>query len=301
MSKLPYGLTEEIIQRYLPAIAWRRAMKIEQRANFDEKYPEDVITAFLLSGSSYFDREILVARKRELFGFKPWKWKEEGKGEGWKIFRQRIPGRRYLIGADVAGGILISSDDTDYCTGVVGDLETGEEFAAYRSHVTPSDFAYELADLGDYFNRAMIAVERNNQGGTTILTLAGECGYGNLYKHRDWMRRPGGPSSMASGRQRQVIELEGFPTTPRTRPVALNFLNDFVSNYPHLIFDEQFINEAMVFVRDERGIPAASPGAHDDTVSARWIFHFVRRVLLGWFDPLQTRKERYIPADQLVS
>ena len=298
---LASGLSIPTIRKYLEKIKWRRQTKIEQRANFDEKYPEDPITAFLLSGQSYFDRQLLVARKLELVNFKPWKQKDEGLGEGWKFFRQRIPGRRYLIGADVAGGIQISSEKTDYCAAVVGDLETGDEWGCYRSHVTPSDFALELSDMGHYFNDAQIAVERNNQGGTTLLVLAGDCQYPNIYRHRDWTRRPGGPNVTGPGITRRVIEMEGFPTTPKTRPLACNFLNAFVNDHPEYIWDEQFINEALTFVRNEKGIPAAQPGAHDDTVSARWIFHYVRRVTLGWFDPLGSVREKYTGADRLAA
>ena len=85
----PKDLSPAVIQKYLAKIKWRRAARLEQRGNFDEKYPEDYITAFLLSGQGYFDRDILIARKRELFGFKPWKTFSNGQAQ---IFRQRIPG-----------------------------------------------------------------------------------------------------------------------------------------------------------------------------------------------------------------
>lgn len=281
VEKLP----AEVIRQYLGRIAWRRQTKVEQRANFEEKYPEDPITAFLVSGIQYFDKDILIARKRELFGYKPWKSFANG---GAQFFKQRIPGRRYVIGADVATGRTISSSDTDYCAGVVLDLETGEEYGAYRARVTPQDFAYDLDDIGRYFNDAVIAVERTGDGGTTILTLTGECRYGAIYKHKDWHRR-----------ERKIIEYEGFPTTTKTRPVALNFVNSFILEHPELIWDEKFIDEALVFVRDERGIPAAAPGAHDDRVSARWVAHGARRALLGWWDPTASKSERYLSADQL--
>jgi hypothetical protein len=287
----PTDLSRDVVRKFLGRIAWRRATKIQQRANFDEKYPEDIYTAFLVSGSQYFDKEIVIARKRELVGFKPWKTFGNG---GARIFRQRIPGRRYIIGADVATGQTIKSDDTDYCAAVVGDLETGEEYASYRARVTPQDFAYDLDDLGRYFNNAMIAVERTGDGGTTMLVLAGECGYGNIYKHRDWWKR-------GKKATKQLIDFEGFPTTGKTRPIALNHLSQFLLDYPELIWDETFLNEALTFVRDPRGIPKAAPGCHDDTVSARWIFHFVRRVQLGWLVPYEMKSERYIPAEQLVS
>ena len=261
-------------------------MKIQQRGNFDEKYPEDPITAFLVTGNQYFDRAILITRKLELIGFKPWKVYDNGAA---RLFFRPVPGRRYVIGADSASGLQVKSEETDYSTAVVIDLETGEEYAAYRARVTPQDFAMDLDELGRFYNNAMIAPERNMDGGTVILVLKGECGYGNVYMHRDWHRR----------NRKQAIEFEGFPTTTKTRPVALNCLNAHVLDHPELIYDEQFINEALTFVRDEKGIPKGAEGAHDDTVACRWIAHYVRRVQLGYLDPLNLKSERYIPADRL--
>ncbi len=272
----------------LNQIAWRRKTRIAQRGNFDEKYPEDPITAFLVSGKQYFDKDILIARKRELVSYKPLRTYDNGSA---RIFKGPIPGRRYVIGADVATGRTISNEDTDYCAAVVIDLETGEEKAAYRARVTPQDFALDLDDLGRWYNNAIIAVERTGDGGTTILTLQGECKYGAIYKHREWHKRE----------RKKAIEFEGFPTTGKTRPIALNCLSTFVLEHPELIWDAQFIDEALVFVRDEKGIPAATTGAHDDTVSCRWIAYQVRRVLLGWWDPLNAKSERYTPAEQLTT
>lgn len=267
-------LAPEIIRHYLPYIKFRREMQIEQRGNFEEKYPEDAITAFLVSGIQYFDRYILIARKFELLTYKPFRSYSNGEAV---IFNPRIPNRRYLIGADVATGKL-SGKDLDFCAAVVIDLETGEEMAAYKAHVTPQQFAFDLEDLGRYYNVAHIAVERTGDGGTTILTLAGDCRYTNLYKHREWWKR---------GNEKKVIDYEGLPTTIKTRPIALNFLNRFVMEHPDLLWDMKFLDEALVFVRDEKGIPKAAVGAHDDTVSCRWIAHYVRQVMLGYYDPLQ--------------
>lgn len=283
------GLTPEIVRKYLDRIAWRRHMKKEQRGNFDEKYPEDPVTAFLVSGNQYFDRELVIARRLELVTFKPWKMFDNG---GAKLFFQRVPGKRYVIGADVATGRTISNDNTDFQAAVVLDLETGEEYASYHARVTPQDFAFDLDDLGRYYNNATIAVERTGDGGTVILTLQGECGYGNIYRHREWTKR-----NKANGR---IIEFEGFPTTPKTRPIALNFLQQFMVDHPDLIWDADFLQEALMFVRDERGIPAAAPGAHDDRVSARWVAHAARRALMGWWIPTESKRERYLSASQVT-
>jgi hypothetical protein len=282
LKHIPLDELAELLRK----IKWRRRTMIEQRANFDEKYPESALGAFLVTGNQYFDRQILIARQAELLTFKPFKTFKNGAAQ---IFKPRVPGRRYVIGADVARGVQVTSKDTDYHAAVCLDLETGEEYAAYRvKGIEPSDYAYDLSDLGAYYNNAVIAVERTGDGGTVILTLKGECKYGAIYLHKDWHKR-----------EKKMVEFEGFPTTPKTRPIALNFVSSHINDYPHLIWDKGFCDEALTFVRDEKGIPAGAPGAHDDRVSARWVAHGARRALLGWWIPYQSKSERYENSDAI--
>jgi hypothetical protein len=49
----------------------------------------------------------------------------------------------------------------------------------------------------------------------------------------------------------------------------------------------------MQFVRDERGRPAGAEGCHDDIVLSSAIAQYCRLVLLGYFSPEVTKKERY--------
>jgi hypothetical protein len=285
MKKL--GLTPRIIRQHLGKIKWRRELRLALRAEFDEKYPEDVITMFLLSGASYFDRELLAARRMELQTFKPFATSSNGEAI---IFHQRVPGRRYLIGADPASGRTVSTDNTDFSAAVVIDMENCEEMAAFHARVTPTDFAWALDDLGRYFNVATIAVERTGDGGSVVLVLSGDCKYPSVAKFREWHRR-----------NKKMIEVEGFPTNLRTRPIALNYVNKFVCETPELIWDNLFVAEALTFVRDEKGIPAGSTGTHDDTVSARWIAHGMRQHLLGYWSPgVDGRREGYVSADRLA-
>ena len=287
IAKLRSELSLETIMRFIGKIAWRRQQKLAQKDNFDEKYPEDWLSAFLVSGKSYFDKATLLARRIELLTFKPFKTMSNGEA---KLFRPRVAHRRYVIGADAATGRTVSSADTDNCAAAVIDLESGEDMAGYCAHVRPEDFAYDLADLGTYYNNAEIAVERTGDGGTTILTLAGDCQYGNIYKHKEWHQR-----------DKTVVEVEGFPTTRKTRPIALNFLNSFIIDHPELIHDARFLQEALVFTRDEKGIPRGANGSHDDTVSARWIAYYVRQVLLGYHVPWEAKTEKYVDAGRIIA
>jgi hypothetical protein len=105
-------------------------------------------------------------------------------------------------------------------------------------------------------------------------------------KSREWLKRD----------RKQMVEFEGFSTNVRTRPIALNMVNRWIKDTPELIWDVDFVNEAMVFVRNERGVPKATPGAHDDRVMSRAFAHAARAMILSYW-PLGS--EKYVSADRL--
>lgn len=260
-------------------LAWRRKKMISLRHNFYEKYPENVMTAFLVQGSIFFDKDILNQRYLELQNFKP-----HDKYKKLVIFKPRQKHKRYIIGADPATGISKKNPDPDFSAAVVIDLETGEEMAAYRARLVEEEFAADLAELGKLYNNALIAVERTGYGGTTIVTLEVACQYSNLYKHRDWWKK---------NNQNRLMEFVGFPTTTKTRPIALNRVRHFVHSSPELIYDLNFVKEGMSFIYSDTGKPEAAPGAHDDTVLCRAIAYTVREVQLGYLSPEAIPSEKY--------
>lgn len=265
-------------------IAWRKKKVIALRHNFDEKYPEDDITCFLVSGSTFFDRDILRHRLLELSNFKPVLSHRNGE---FVIFKKRVKGRHYIIGADTAEGKLSAegaSDDPDFSYAKVIDRETGEEMARFRARTPPEDFAQDLAEIGREYNNALIAVERNNHGGTVIVCLEVQCHYTALFKMKEWWKRE----------RKKVIEILGWPTTPKTRPLLLNRLAYFIRENPDLIYDKIMIEEGLRFVRNPKNNKLeAAPGSHDDGIFASGIAHMVRLMELGYFDPLFGKSEKY--------
>jgi hypothetical protein len=293
---------EKMAEEYewtMKQISWRRGKIVALRHKFPEKYPEDAQTCFLTSGDTFFDRDTLRWMKLRADGEKPLESFHDG---SIRIFKRRIKGRRYVIGADVAEGKLVAADNSDFSAACVMDIDTGEEVASYRSKQPPEEFAQDLVDLAEQYNMAMIAPERNGPGGNVILTLNRLLLYGNIYMHKEWVQE-----------RKQVIPKAGFPTNQRTRPIALNKLAAMVRDAPEFWHDKTFIDEALNFVwtsknRATRGvmtpggisavvlgprIPQGAPGCHDDTVLARAITAYVRLVLLGYLDPIEVPSERY--------
>lgn len=261
----------------LGQIAFRREKKIALRHNFDEKYPEDPQSCFLVSGNTYFDRDILRARYLELRPNDQMLWyNPEAKYRKLQVFERRVKGRNYVIGADPATGKATSSGDPDFSAAVVVDQTTGKEMAAYRARIPADEFAFDLAELARSYNDAHIAVERMGDGGVVITTLEVQCQYMNIYKHKDLFKRD----------RKRIIEMYGFPTTTKTRPLGLAWLKSFLNKFPELIFDVRFLDEAFTFVFNDNGKPEAAEGCHDDTVLCRAIAHYVRMVRNGYYDPI---------------
>jgi hypothetical protein len=263
-------------------IQWRRVKKESLRHNFIEKYPEDPITCFLVMGNPFFETSTLNERFRELQSYEPAQVFNK-----LVIFKKAVKHRVYIIAADPAMGLPVTSENPDYSAAVVIDRETGEECAAYRAHVLPNTFGDDLVDLARMYNNAEIAVERLFEGGTVIEVITKQNMYGNIYWHRDWWRRD-------ASNAKEVKEFPGFPTNARNRPMAVNRLKEFLSQCPDLIWDKTFIGEAMTFVYNEKGKPEAIKGAHDDTVMCRAIAYYVRAIRLGLFLPESVRRrEKY--------
>jgi hypothetical protein len=268
-------------------IQWRRSKIQSLRGKFPEKYPEDATTCFLTSGDLFFDKDMLSWIKLNVIGKKPLESFHEGT---LKIYKRRIKGRRYLIGADAAEGKLAATENSDSNSACVMDIDTGEEVAAYRSKLPPEEFSQDLLDLAHIYNDALICPERNGPGQSVILTLSRHLLYGNIYMHREWHRE-----------RKMVIPVMGFPTTLRTRPIALNKLAAMYRDAPELWHDEAAIDQALTFVWTSTNKttiggprkPSAAQGCHDDDISARWVAAYCRLVALGYLDPVETPSEKY--------
>lgn len=95
------------------------------------------------------------------------------------IFQEPLPNHVYVIGADPAEGL----EHGDAAAASVIDADTGLLVATYWAKIDPDLFGQDLAVLGRFYNTALIAVEINNHGHVTVLTLR-KLGYPRLFRRR---------------------------------------------------------------------------------------------------------------------
>ena len=131
----------------------------------------------------------------------------------------------------------------------------------------PETFAGHAADLAHHYNDALLAVEANNHGHSTLNTLRNVLHYPHLYCLVDY-------------RTGEKADEPGWKTDPRTRPLMLGELRQGVEQGWMKIRDGTFLAQCRTFKldRDEEKYKAA-PGCHDDSV-------------IAWAIAIQARKDR---------
>lgn len=173
-----------------------------------------------------------------------------------KIWVHPKPGHEYVIGGDVAEGLKRG----DYSVAEVVDVATMQTVARWRGHIDPDKFGEVIGALGAYYNYALVGVEVNNHGLTTIQKLR-DTFYTNLYK-RD--------KGYDEDFEEPTSNL-GWKTDVRTKRIMIDDLVRIVREGLNKDLDIVFVNEAFAFVRDDRGRMNAEEGEHDDTVMAKAI------------------------------
>lgn len=176
-----------------------------------------------------------------------------------KIWDLPAPDEEYVIGADTAEGLEINAagKQGDYSVATVIRKRDAKVVARWRGHIDPDLFGEELFTLGVFYNNALIGVESNNHGLTTISSLK------RLY-YRNIYRRERG---MEEWFEESTARL-GWQTNSKTKPLMIDSLATAIREGVIIDLDSTFINECMTYVVDENGRTNAQVGCFDDTVIA---------------------------------
>ncbi len=248
---------------------WRRNKIGELNGNldrFNEQYPATPEEAFIVSGNPVWSPAMLrwyMLKVRDpdavgnLMGFDPISVEKNEKGY-LKIFKTPNEFHRYVIGADVSEGIIVSegeeSKERDYSCAQVIDVNTYEQVAIWHGRIDPDLYGRQLEMLGRYYNNALIAVERNSMGLTPLIVLR-DLNYPNLYYREKF--------GLIS--EKTTAEL-GWVTDAQSKEMIINDATHLLREKRLTIYDVDTVSEMMSFVRGADGRASAASSSWDDRV-----------------------------------
>ncbi len=217
----------------LAQIAWRRQNRAQLRGLAVQEFAEDSVSCFRASGECVF--ELSAVEKALETSSEPAEVKDNGRLH---IYFHPQAGKRYIIGADPAGG----GTEGDYSCAQVLEVESALQCAELHGHYPPREFAAELVRLAKMYNGALLIVEMNNHG-HAVLEHVRHLEYDNIPE-------------------------KGWLTTSVTRPSMIENLAATLVEHSGLIRSRRLLSECRTFVRHADGSSSASSGAHDDCVMA---------------------------------
>ena len=143
-------------------------------------------------------------------------------------------GHKYVIAADCADseGRLTTAGSHNYA--VVLDVSNGEQVAEYEANCPVYLFSQALAQMGLYYNTALIAPESNYDGRAVVDFLNVRFNYPNLYRRE-----------VTDGLVLRDTEQFGFKTTSGTRQLLVDRLR-FAFNTRRLLIRSQRLLDQIV-------------------------------------------------------
>ncbi len=215
-----------------------------------QEFPSTPQEAFVASSETVFDIELinkieakLAKRKKEAAG----KFVQETRENGsFIIWRQPVRGWRYVIGADASKGVA----GGDYSCAIVLDNDSGEQVAEMHGRWPPDIFSTKLAELGEMYNNALLAVEYDRFGAAILERLQILHHYPNIYYERRFDKAV----------KRYVIGQLGWVPTPKAKTQIIMELQSALRREDIIVNSEGFLEECHTFVhigeRKMAGMPS---------------------------------------------
>ena len=270
--------------RSLNKIAFHRQKRREFRQSDDpdefyREYPSTAKEAFKFAGKIRFNRNIVdknlkvaTATDYKTMTLSDTSIEDDEHGK-LKVWQEPDEDLKYVIAVDVAtGAISPDNKNPDYTVAEVGCARNQlykndnriETVARYRLRIDPDLVGQRLLTLARWYNDPLIVVEANNNGITVISDLR-RANYANLYRpNRDQL-----DPSLASGYVSTAHF--GWHTTKGNKNTMVNTVNQAMLSGAIIDYDYDFWYEAAHFTVDDKGLPGAQPGHHDDTIIAKAI------------------------------
>lgn len=244
-------------------------LKQQQRLINDPRIvAQEILCSFLASGHTVIDPDTIEFIKENHI-------KEPiqkiGVDSNTWIWEHPYNGSSYMVVADVARG-----DGADYSTFHILNLDTMKQVAEYRGLIDTKEFAKWLVSMSTHYNNALLVVENNNIGYSTLQSIL-DLGYKNIfwsYKNVDYVDEETQlPKNYDTEDKSKMVP--GFTTTSRNRPLMIEKLQDYLRDNSLIVRSKRLINELDTFVWIN-GRAQAQRSYNDDLVMAIAIGCWVR-------------------------
>lgn len=196
---------------------------------------------FLSSGDGVIDTEIIQwyvdntvrepILKKSIRGTKDlWIWKRPDLTE------------TYVLCADVARG-----DSKEYSAFNIFTVEDVEQVAEYKGLIEPNDFGDLIASVGKYYNNAVVVVERNNYGWSTLQRLILREYKNLIYTSNDTKLIEYDKFSNSFYKNEKKLK-PGLNTSGNTRPNMITKWEEYVRKRYCIIRSSRYIEELSTFI-----------------------------------------------------
>ena len=249
---------------------------------FRQEYPSEPDEAFLTTGRLVFNPDQITKSLdktkdlKERLALEGQEWLNNARGE-LSTYRSHQEGEQYVIGADVAMGLV--GRGGDYSVAQVLDSKK-RQVAIWRGHAHPDYFAEVLFALGEYYNEAYICVENNSHGILTCTRLGKDMTYPNFYCEQ----------VVDKITDRETTKL-GFTTTAKTKPLIIDQLRASMREEELELNCKVTLREMLTYIVTESGAMQAEAGCFDDCVMALALANHVHT---GAWTPVESNDSFYI-------
>ncbi len=262
---------------------WNKYYKYIDKDLIKQEYPCTPAEAFLLSGKTVFDTEVILKRLDHIpkpvktgyfiydydgLKIRNIKWVKDKNGPIQIFFLPNQPEfTSYCIGGDTAG------DGSDFYTGHVLDAKTGIQVAKLKHQFDPDQYTRQMYCLGAYYRWALIGIEANFD--TYPIMELQRLGYPKQYIREVFDEYTG-----------KMEKRFGFKTTQLTRPTIISRLREIVRDHCETINDKETLEELLTIVKNAKGRIEAPEGGHDDDMMGLAIAHQIREQVVFDEEPI---------------
>jgi len=258
---------------------------IRRRMNNPQKFAQEFGLEFLTSGRPVFDSNIILEQRKNVLEVGDVVKTDDGKDYTVKvendliIYKEPTKEDFFVIGADISEGV----SGGDYSVATVFNRRTGEQVAFFRGFIPPDRFGEKLDVWGRKFNNALMVIEVNNHGLTTLTVLRQKL-YPTMYF------RPAKFESIGMSNTNKM----GWRTTSLTRPLLIDELAQACRDRTLTIHSKEILDEMSVYVYDNNGDMVSQPGFFDDSLfSAGIALQGFKQMY--WKKPEQINYQDFLP------